>query len=1158
MTSFQILGPIEAWSGGRRLTVGGPRQLALLAFLLLRANRAVPTDALIDALWGPARSGTDNRLQMAVARLRKALAPLGGSAGPLLRTVSGGYLLSVAPAQLDAEVFAERLQDGLRALEAGNPGLALELLNEALALWRGPPLAEVAFEDFAQGEIRRLEELRLAALENRIDAGLQLGRHAQLIGDLEALTAEHPLRERVAAQLMLALYRSGRQGDALEVYQRTRVELAEQLGLEPGPGLTELQTEILEHEPSLTGTADNGHATLTHPLVDEPSRFQQVSAPLPSRVQPHGPTVFADRQPERERLAQVLKQARSLGNRSAFVTGEAGIGKTRLVSEVAREAHAAGTLVLAGRCDEGLDLPYQPFVEALEHLVEHAPKELLEDHVAHYGDSLVRLVPALADRVSGEPTVMPRASEFEFERYVLFRAIEGLLAAPSAGGSVLLVVEDLHWADLPTLKLLRRLLASARRSPLVVLCTCRVSELPEEHPLRELLADLHREPHVLRIDLAGLEGDDVIELLRGIADGPLETADDEFVSALEASTGGNPFFITELVRSLVETGTVANEGGCWQLSPGVELATDLPLSITETLARRIGRVDEEVRRCLSVAAVVGTEFDMESVSQVMGGQAAAEPLDRAVASAVLLEVPGQPTHFRFAHALMQRYLYRGLGAVRRAELHRQVALAMEARADESRWPSAELARHWVAAGGAEAGTALGYAIRAGDEALAKLAPDEARRWYQLSLDLLGQQPDPPEDEVCDLLIKRGEAERLAGELSFRETLLGAAELAQRLGDDRKLVRAALANTRGMQSETGIVDDARLATLEAALRVVGDGDSRERAHLLAMQAAELMYSREWERRGRLSDEALAISRRLEDPDALSTVLNMRFVTLLAPQTYAERQANTVEAVAAAERLNDPRARFYAYHWRGYSCIEAGDITAARAWAARAREIAERFREPTDLWLARADAANLAIIAGELEHADRLAGAAFEIGRHSEPDALACYAAQRTSIAFDSGRLGELIPMLEQAVQANPGVPGFRADLALALSEDMRFEEAQTILDQAAAVSFRDIPQDVTWLAVACIYAQVSSRLGCRSAARTLYGLLEPWAEQIAFPAFGVWGPVQLYLGSLALALEDVEGAERHLAKAARAAARAGAPLWEVRAASLQTRLAEIAP
>ena len=182
------------------------------------------------------------------------------------------------------------------------------------------------------------------------------------------------------------------------------------------------------------------------------------------------------------------------------------------------------------------------------------------------------------------------------------------------------------------------------------------------------------------------------------------------------------------------------------------------------------------------------------------------------------------------------------------------------------------------------------------------------------------------------------------------------------------MRAALANSRGMQSETGVVDQGRMATLDSALAIVGHEDAPTRARLLAMQAAELMYSDEWERRVRLSDEALAIARRLDDVHALSSVLNLRFVTLLAPGTLPERQANAAEAVAAAERLNNPLVRFYAYHWRTYACIEAGEILAARSWSEREQDIAERFREPTSLWLRRADEANLAIIAGDLDVAD----------------------------------------------------------------------------------------------------------------------------------------------------------------------------------------------
>jgi predicted ATPase/DNA-binding SARP family transcriptional activator len=233
------------------LPLGGPRQVSLLAFLLVNANRPVSSDALIDAVWGPERSGADQRLRVAIARLRRALEPQNKAGGSALETVGGGYLLSVEPGELDAEVFAVGVAEGRRALEAGEPERAAGLLGEALGLWRGSPLSEVAFEDFAQAEIRRLEELRWAALEARVDAELALGRDAELVGELEGLLAQQPGRERVAGQLMLALYRCGRQTDALEVYRRHRTHLTEELGLEPAPELRALQVQILEQAPSL-------------------------------------------------------------------------------------------------------------------------------------------------------------------------------------------------------------------------------------------------------------------------------------------------------------------------------------------------------------------------------------------------------------------------------------------------------------------------------------------------------------------------------------------------------------------------------------------------------------------------------------------------------------------------------------------------------------------------------------------------------------------------------------------------------------------------------------------------------------------------------------------------------------------------------------------
>jgi DNA-binding SARP family transcriptional activator/tetratricopeptide (TPR) repeat protein len=1147
LKSLRILGPVEVWRDDERLALGGPRQLTLLAFLVLHANRAISRDALSGSVWGSVRSESDSRLQMAIVRLRKALEPLNDDAGPRLRTVSGGYLLSILPGELDADIFHSGVLAGARALEAGEPAQAADLLYEALALWRGPPLAEVAFEDFALGEIRRLEELRLRALECRIDAELQLGRHAELIGELEDLLTETPTAEHLAGQLMLALYRCGRQADALGVYHRVRTALAEHVGLEPGPQLRALQTDILEHADSLE--IRRSDAAAPHRQVST----GRTRAPLPSHLTVHGPSVFADRHRERDVLHRAWVDLPTSGRQAAFVTGEPGIGKTRLVSEFAEHAHANGALVLAGRCDDDLSVPYEPFVEALDHLIEHASPELLERHISQYGDSIARLVPALASHAVELQTLQAEPSESE--RYVLFRAIEGLLAAACEQGPVLLVLEDLHWAELPTLKLLRRLLTVPRSWSLMVVATCRIDGLSQVHALRDLLARLHRESCVYRLDLTGLDIADVVELVKGIGEAPGGTADEHLARALEMSTSGNPFFITQLVRSLTETGSLVSRDGRMVLSDGVDVTAHLPVSISETLEWRLRRLPDDTRRCLGVAAVVGEQFNIELVSEIAGAESTLAAVEFAVAGGVLIEVPGRAAGLRFAHALVQRYLYQTLGATRRRQLHRQIAVAMEVSPNESGGQLAELARHWVEAADPDIDSALRYSVLAGDDALGKLAPDQARRWYEEALELLETKRGVHESERCELLIKRGEAERQAGDRRFRETLLDAAGIAQRIEDGSKLVRAALGNTRGMQSETGVVDEGRIATLDCALRIIGDQDSPEHAQLLAMYAAELMYSQEWDRRVRLSDEALAMARRLDDQESLVTVLNMRFVTLLAPETLAERQANTQEAVGAAGRLRDPLLQFYAYHWRAYACIEAGDILAARSWAVREREIADRFRQPTTLWLGLADEANLAVIAGDLEPADELSKAALELGQNSEPDALACFAAQQTSIAFERGGLAALAPLLEQAVRDNPGVPGFRATLALALTEGSQHDEARTLLDQAVAVNFHDIPYDVTWLAVICIYAHVSTRLGEVVAARALYRMLEPWSEQIAFPAFGVWGPVSLYLGSLAVALGETSAAERHLREAARIAIRAGAPLWEVRAASRLRELAE---
>jgi predicted ATPase/DNA-binding SARP family transcriptional activator len=321
MTNVRILGPVQAWDGDRPLSLGGPRQLKLFAVLLLHANRAVSTDALVDAVWGETRSGAANRLQMAVNRLRTSLEPLAGDGGPILRTVSGGYLLSVAPGTLDADVFTAAVPEARRRTEAGDHAGALQTLRDALALWQGPALAEVAFEDFAQAEIRRLEELRVSALELCLEAELALGRHAEVIPELESLVAQEPARERLAGLLMLALYRAGRQTDALEAYQHTRVHLLDELGIEPGPELAQLQTAILTQDPALN----------ERPAIAPAAEPAPAPAPPPARRRHNLPAVrtsFVGRERELEAIDASLRDCPVV-----TLVGVGGVGKTRLALE---------------------------------------------------------------------------------------------------------------------------------------------------------------------------------------------------------------------------------------------------------------------------------------------------------------------------------------------------------------------------------------------------------------------------------------------------------------------------------------------------------------------------------------------------------------------------------------------------------------------------------------------------------------------------------------------------------------------------------------------------------------------------------------------------------------------------------------------------------
>ena len=306
---FGILGSLEVADADGPLGIPAAKQRALLAVLLLHVNEPVSADRLIEDLWGERPPAAARKaLQVQVSRLRKAL----GDGADRVISQPNGYLLRTEPGELDLDRFERLAGEGREALVAGDPERAIERLREALAAWRGPALADFAFDSFAQPEIGRLGDLRLAALEDRVDADLACGRHAQLVGELEALVSEHPMRERLQRQRVLALYRAGRQAEALDAYRAARARLIDELGLEPTPALRQLEEAILTHDPSLQA-----------PPAARPAAG---SLPLP-------PTRTVGRDEDREAVAKLLRQP---DVRLVTLTGAGGVGKTRLALEVAR------------------------------------------------------------------------------------------------------------------------------------------------------------------------------------------------------------------------------------------------------------------------------------------------------------------------------------------------------------------------------------------------------------------------------------------------------------------------------------------------------------------------------------------------------------------------------------------------------------------------------------------------------------------------------------------------------------------------------------------------------------------------------------------------------------------------------------------------------
>jgi DNA-binding SARP family transcriptional activator/class 3 adenylate cyclase len=731
---FRMLGPLEVRRGGDVLPLPPGRPRALLALLLLRANTVVAADQLIDELWrGDPPRTAGHALQVHVANLRKLLDEPGRDRGgaPVLATRRPGYVLEVAPEQCDARRFEQLTASGGRALDEGRPDEAAALFADALALWRGPVLADLADEPFITADATRLAELRLVTTERRVEAELALGHHAEVTGELEALVQQHPLRERLWAHLMVALYRSGRQADALAAYQRVRTVLAEELGLEPTPELRRLETAVLRQDPDLLR---DGGRTGADPRI----AASDTTAPLPPRLGFLPAVGFFGRDAELQRLADRYAAAADGGGGVVVVAGDPGMGKTRLIEEAAGQAARHGARVLWGQCYEGdWTPPYAAFVEALGSNLGD-PDQLRAD-LGGGGPALAQLVPELRRIVPDLPEAVPLSPDEE--RFRLIDAAGQYLVASSRRTPIVICLDDLQWADHATLGLLRSVARLAARNRLLILGTYRDVEVDADHPLAATLQALSRETTFDRIRLGGLDPVGTTALLSALGE---HDVDERIGAAWVEETEGNPFFIAELARHLIEEGHLYRDsGGRWTTDRPLR-DLDVPETVRDVISRRLSRLSEDARQVLRVACIFEGPFRFDVIASVarLDADAALDAVDDAIAAQLIL--PAGDDTYRFHHALIRHTLYRQLGSSRRLRLHRQVAEALEAAAAGSPTPvqageiAAEYHRSAALPGAAQGVDAT---LTAADHAQASGGHDEALRFLRMALDLLPDQ-DP--------------------------------------------------------------------------------------------------------------------------------------------------------------------------------------------------------------------------------------------------------------------------------------------------------------------------------------------------------------------------------------------------------------------------------
>lgn len=1072
---FGVLGAVEVHRDDTPVDVGVPKQRALLAALALAPGKTVSAAALVDLLWGDAAPpGALGTLQTYVAGLRRALEPdrEARATDGVLATTGNGYALRISPDAVDAVAFERavataRVALGTAAHDLLSPAAPPDLdrarseLAAARGLWRDVPYPELGEAAAVVAERARLIELRLGAEELTAVVRLRDGDHAALAADLERLTAEHPLRERFWALRALALARGGRQADALAALRQVRAVLAEELGVDPGPELRRVEEAVLRQEGGWTPT--------TPPAAGLPT--------------PAMPWPLVGRSAELGRLSGLLDAAASGTPSFGALVGDPGIGKSRLATELSREAERRGALVLTGRCsqDEGAP-PLWPWTTALR--------------------------PLGGPAVAGDDGADPQAGRFRTWEEIAARVLGAAASRP-----VLLVLDDLHWSDPSSLRVLRHLVATAETGRLAVVATWRRHPEPSG-PLAEVAEALARR-HAVRIDLAGLAAGDAADLVAAVAGDAVSGADRDL---LARRTDGNPFYLVEYARLVHDTG-------------GPVPPEELPAAVSDVLSRRLAGLPEESLVVLRAAAVLGREVRLPLLAAVLDRDedAVLDALDPALAAGLVVE--DGVDRFRFAHALVRDAAYGTLLMSRRARLHARAAVAWEARSGEPQ-AAGEIARHWLAAGPSAADRAWPAAVAAAEQAMLVHAHEEARDLLRAALDAQRSDPAAGWEQRYDVLMRLAEACRLAADwFALQAACEEAVAAAEAAGDVERAARAAVGTSAGalwQPRDYGLVHEPAVAALRRALAALPAGDGELRCRVMLGLAGELYYASAPAEREALTEEALAMARRLGDPELLRDALAAAVVFSWRPSNAEARLALAVELGEHAAAAGDLQAQATAATLQTVSFFELGRMAEREGMAVLARRLAEELRMAYLLLvLDTMEAPWLAMQGRTAEAEEVLARAVDRFTFVTLPQSGDGTAGAVLTVRYFEGRLAESLPMMQQLV-ATTRLPVTGVVTALLLRVDLR-EQAEQAL---AALPPIDLSPD-DWFSMMnwCTAGEVALAVGDAGLGAAAYARAVPYAGRMCGGGSGApLGPVDAFLALAAAATGETTTAGRHADRA----------------------------